>query len=93
MSSRIEEQLRSAIELQKRYGRRLFCSDTYQWNFAGSQLDNSDCVDNNIASLFAEIEASGELLPESAFYLAAKQLFDCRVMFLCKEEQKRLGGP
>jgi hypothetical protein len=91
MSSRIEEQLRNAIELQKRYGRRLFCSDTYQWNFAGNHLDNTDWVDNNIASLLAEIEFSGESLPESAFYLAAKQLFDCRAVFTCKEEQKSMG--
>ena len=93
MSKRIETRLRYAIELQKKYGRKLFCPDNDQWNLGGNQLDNTEHVDNNIASLFAEIESSGELLPESAFYLAAKQLFDCRAMFLCKEEQKRLGSP
>ena len=93
MSKRIETRLRYAIELQRKYGRRLFCPDNDQWKLVGNQLDNAEHVDNNIASLFAEIESSGELLPESVFYLAAKQLFDCRAMFQCKEEQQSLGSP
>lgn len=92
MSKRIETRLRYAIELQKRYGRKLFCSDNDQWILGGNQIDNAEHVDNNIAWLFAEIESSGESLPESAFYLAAKQLFDCRVMFQCKDEQRRFGS-
>ena len=93
MSQRIEVRLRHAIELQKRCGRKIFYADNDQWESNGEFRNTTECINNNIASLFAELELSATGLPESVYYLAAKQLSDCRVVFLCKEEQKRMGYP
>ena len=93
MSKRIETHLRHAIELQKRYGRKLFFPDNEQWEMSDEFRNTTERINNNIASLFAELEVSAGGLPESVFYLAAKQLSDCRRMYLCKSEQKEVGLP
>lgn len=91
MSQRIETRLRRAINLQKKYGRKLFCPDNEQWESDGEFRNTTERINNNIAELFAELEVSANGLPESVYYLAAKQLSDCRTMFMCKDEQKRIG--
>ena len=92
MSQRIETRLRHAIELQKRYGRRLFFPDNEQWESDDEFRNTTERINDNIASLFAELEFSANGLPESVYYLAAKQLSDCRLIFLCKNEQREIGG-
>lgn len=93
MSKRIETRLRHAIELQNRFGRKLFFPDNEQWEMSDAFRNTTERINNSIANLFAELEASADGPPESAFYLAAKQLSDCRSMYLCKVEQKKLGYP
>ena len=93
MSKRIETHLRHAIELQRKYRRKLFFPDNEQWEINDEFRNTTEHINNSIASLFAELEASADGLPESVFYLTAKQLSDCRLMYLCKDEQKKLGCP
>ena len=93
MGQRIETRLRHAIELQKKYGRKFFCPDNDQWESNDEFRNTTERINDGIASLFAELEVSSDGLPESAFYLAAKQLSDCRLMFQCKSEQRELGSP
>lgn len=93
MSKRIETRLRHAIELQKRCGRKLFFPDNEQWELNDEFRNTTERINDSIASLFAELEVSSAGLAESAFYLAAKQLSDCRSMYLCKAEQRKMRYP
>ena len=88
MNYKVEEKLKLALELQKKFKRKLFYSDEEQWLDDDALLYGSEAASNKVASLIAEIQSSAEHFQESAFYLVAKQLSDCRRMLECKEEQK-----
>ena len=84
----VEEKLRLALELQKKLKRKLFVPDEEQWLDEDALLYATEAASNKVAMLIAEIQSSAEGFQESAFYLVAKQLSDCRRMLECKEEQK-----
>lgn len=88
MSYKVEEKLKLALELQRKFKRKLFYSDEEQWLDDDALLYGSEAASNKVASLIAEIQSSAENFQESAFYLVAKQLSDCRRMLECKAEQK-----
>lgn len=88
MSEKVEEKLKLALELQKKFKRKLFYPDEEQWLDEDALLYDTESASNKVASLIAEIQSSAEHFQESAFYLVAKQLFDCRRMLECKVEQK-----
>ena len=86
MGSRVENKLKFAIELQKKLKRKLFYLDNELWLDEGALRYGSEAYCNNVASLSAEVQSSAEKFQESAFYLVAKQLSDCRRILECKIE-------
>ena len=85
---KVEEKLKLALDLQKRLKRKIFYLDDELWLNEDALLYGNEATSNRVASLIAEIQSSAEEFQESAFYLVAKQLSDCRRILECKVEQK-----